>query len=65
MKIVDLPADDLQVVNIGLESFAQDLRDQGVAVVQLDWRPPAGGNARMAALLASLEDDDEDNDETS
>jgi FdrA protein len=59
MKIVDLPADDLQVVNIGLESFAQDLRDQGVAVVQLDWRPPAGGNARMAALLASLEDDDE------
>ncbi len=60
MKIVDLPADDLQVVNIGLESFAQDLRDQGVAVVQLDWRPPAGGNARMAALLASLEDDDDD-----
>jgi FdrA protein len=60
MKIVDLPADDLQVVNIGLESFAQDLRDQGVAVVQLDWRPPAGGNARMAALLASLEDDNDD-----
>jgi FdrA protein len=60
MKIVDLPADDLQVVNIGLESFAQDLRDQGVAVVQLDWRPPAGGNARMAALLASLEDNDDE-----
>jgi hypothetical protein len=62
MKIVDLPADDLQVVNIGLESFAQDLRHQGVAVVQLDWRPPAGGNARMAALLASLEDDDDDDE---
>jgi len=56
---VPLPTGDLQVINIGLESFAQDLKAQGVAVVQLDWRPPAGGNARLAALLASLEDDEE------
>lgn len=56
---VALPADDLQVVNIGLESFAQDLKAQGAAVVQLDWRPPAGGDARLASLLASLDDDDE------
>jgi FdrA protein len=56
---VTLPTGDLQVINIGLESFAQDLKAQGVAVVQLDWRPPAGGNARLAALLASLEDDEE------
>jgi FdrA protein len=57
---ITLPAEDLQVINIGLESFAQDLRAQGVAVVHLDWRPPAGGNAHLAALLASLDDDDED-----
>jgi len=57
---VALPAGDLQVVNIGIESFAQDLEAQGVAVVQLDWRPPAGGDARLAALLASLDDDDEE-----
>lgn len=56
---VTLPTGDLQVINIGLESFAQDLKAQGVAVVQLDWRPPAGGNARLAALLASLEDEEE------
>lgn len=49
---------ELQVINIGLESFAEDLRAQGVAVIQLDWRPPAGGNPRLAALLASLEDED-------
>jgi hypothetical protein len=55
-----LPAGELQVINIGLESFAQDLRAQGIAVVHLDWRPPAGGNARMAALLASLDDDDDE-----
>ena len=49
---------ELQVINIGLESFAEDLRAQGVEVIQLDWRPPAGGNPRLAALLASLEDED-------
>ena len=57
---VSLPEGELQVVNIGLESFAQDLRAQGLSVVQLDWRPPAGGNTRLAALLASLDDDDDD-----
>ena len=57
---IELPRGDLQVINIGLESFTEDLRAQGVAVVQLDWRPPAGGNARVAALLAALEDDDDD-----
>jgi hypothetical protein len=60
---IRLPDGDLQVVNIGLESFAEDLRAQGVAVVQLDWRPPAGGNARIAALLAALDDDDDDDDD--
>jgi rod shape-determining protein MreC len=41
----------LQVINVGLESFAEDLRAEGVPVVHVDWRPPAGGNARLAALL--------------
>lgn len=54
----DTLPNELHVINIGLESFADDLRAQGVAVIQLDWRPPAGGNARLAALLASLDDED-------
>lgn len=49
--------DELRVINIGLEDFAADLAAEGVAVVQLDWRPPAGGNPRLAALLAELDDD--------
>jgi FdrA protein len=48
----------LAVVNIGLEAFAEELRAAGVEVVHLDWRPPSGGNARMAALLAALEDEE-------
>lgn len=35
----------LQVINVGLESFAEDLRAEGVPVVHVDWRPPAGGDA--------------------
>jgi hypothetical protein len=49
----------LKVVNIGLASFAQDLQAEGVAVIDLDWRPPAGGNARLTALLADMEDEEE------
>ena len=51
--------DPVKVINIGLASFAQDLRAQGVAVVDLDWRPPAGGDARLSALLADMEDEEE------
>ncbi|MDA1001497.1 MAG: fdrA domain protein [bacterium] len=45
----------LQVVNIGLEMFAEELRADGVPVVQVDWRPPAGGNPRVAELLRRLD----------
>ena len=45
-----------RVVNIGLQKFADDLVDQGVAVVQVDWVPPARGNTRLANLLSRLMD---------
>lgn len=48
----------LQVINVGLESFAEDLRAEGVPVVHVDWRPPAGGDARLAALLDALDDEE-------
>lgn len=51
--------DTLRAINIGLESFAADLRAQGVPVVDIDWQPPASGNAALAALLADLDDDDD------
>jgi hypothetical protein len=43
-----------RVVNIGLAAFARDLAAQGVAVVQVDWRPPAQGNRELGELLARL-----------
>ena len=47
----------LRVINIGLEGFAEDLAAAGIAVLHLDWRPPAGGDPKLAALLASMEDE--------
>lgn len=44
----------VRVINVGLESFALELRAQGVPVTHVQWSPPAGGDAKMAALLAKL-----------
>jgi FdrA protein len=44
----------LKVINVGLEGFAEELERQGVAVVQVDWRPPAGGDPKLAELLSKL-----------
>jgi FdrA protein len=44
----------LAAINVGLESFAETLQAQGAEVVQVDWRPPAGGNERLMAILARM-----------
>ncbi len=44
----------LAAINVGLESFYASLKSQGASVVQVDWRPPAGGNEKLAALLAKM-----------
>ena len=53
-KCQALLTDDLTVVNVGLEGFVKDLQDCGIAVVDVDWAPPAGGDPKMASLLAKL-----------
>jgi hypothetical protein len=45
---------------MGLGVFADELAAAGVPVLAVDWRPPAGGDLRLAALLAALEDEDDD-----
>ena len=46
-----------RVVNVGLELFAGTLAALGVPVVTVEWRPPAGGDPRLATLLARATDD--------
>ena len=43
-----------RVINIGLSSFADDLKKQDVEMVNLNWSPPARGNVELANLLAKL-----------
>ena len=50
----DLLATGPRVINLGLELFATQLTACGVPVVHADWRPPAGGDTRLASLLERL-----------
>lgn len=53
-KINELFKQDLCVVNLGLRSFADDLKSQGVKAIYVDWKPAAGGNTKMISLLNKL-----------
>ena len=45
---------DVSVVNVGLPMFADSVRDQGRPVQQVDWSPPAGGDADLVAALTRV-----------
>jgi FdrA protein len=52
-----VPLDALQppaVINVGLESFYDNLASRGVPAVHVEWKPPAGGNEKLAAILARM-----------
>jgi hypothetical protein len=53
-KINELFSKELKVITMGLDSFADNLRKEEVAVLQMDWKPPAGGNKRLISLLEKL-----------
>ena len=48
-------SEDIRVVNIGLEGFCTDLKEQGVPSIQVDWRPPAGGDIGLIDRLSRLQ----------
>ena len=53
-KLGDLLDKPLKVINIGLEGFANELDDQSIDVIHVEWAPPAGGNLKLAYLLSRL-----------
>ncbi len=58
-RLADLFQEELRIINVGLESFAQELERLGIPVIHVQWSPPAGGDPRKAALLAALADDED------
>jgi FdrA protein len=51
---LDVLTAPVAAVNIGLETFATSLVDQGAEAVHVDWRPPAGGDDRLMAILERM-----------
>jgi len=41
-------------INVGIESFFDSLKSQNAQVVQVEWKPPAGGNEKLMAILEKL-----------
>jgi len=44
----------LAAINVGVETFCDSLLAQGVSALQVDWRPPAGGDERLAGILRRM-----------
>lgn len=53
-KIIDLFNSDLVVINVGPKVFGDAAREQGVEVLQVDWKPIAGGDKEMIEILEAL-----------
>jgi hypothetical protein len=54
IRINELFQEELKIINMGLQSFNENLKKQNVKSVQVDWRPPARGNKKMLSLLDKL-----------
>ena len=52
--ILNLFGSDLKALNLGLDSFAENLRSCGAQALQLRWKPPAGGDERMLEALDKI-----------
>jgi len=56
-KINDIFGKDLAVLNVGLASMAESVRAQGVPVVDVDWKPPAGDVPRLHTTRGGIDID--------
>lgn len=45
---------DLKVINMGLEGFAETLKERGTSVLHVRWQPPAMGDDDLLSLLDKL-----------
>ena len=50
-----LLGEKLKIVNVGVRSFYECVRAQGAEAIHVDWRPPAGGDPKLARLLEKFD----------
>lgn len=56
MAIHDLFKQDLKVVNVGVQSFQENIEHAGAQAVQVDWRPPVDVGADVWDVLHANQD---------
>lgn len=61
--VIKLITEKPKVINIGLDSFNQSIRDFSGESVQYQWKPRAGGNKKMIKLLDAIEAFETETDE--
>lgn len=49
-KISSLFKSGVKIVNFGMDGFCNDLKQQDVSVVQVDWRPPIAKKDLLSKL---------------
>lgn len=50
----DILNQEIQAINIGLESFKEALEAQGVKVVHVNWQVPAKGDMKLVNVLKKM-----------
>lgn len=50
----DILNQEIQAINIGLESFKEALETQGVKVVHVNWQVPAKGDMKLVNVLKKM-----------
>ncbi|MFF2754849.1 DUF1116 domain-containing protein [Psychrobacillus sp. NPDC058041] len=55
-KINELFNEKINVINVGIESFKEDMLKQNASVTHLEWMPPGRGNPEIIAALDKLEE---------
>lgn len=50
----DILHQEIQVINIGLESFKEALEAQGVKVIHVNWQVPAKGDMKLVNILKKM-----------
>ena len=54
-RMNNLFSSKLQVINLGIEQFSNDIKKQGADAIQLDWAPPGYGNVEVLKALEIIE----------
>lgn len=60
-EMMTLVTKNPRIINVGLQSFTQSIKDNHADVVQFDWRPSAGGNVALQKVLYFLDNYQFDN----